>query len=198
MTRRYKTFAEGLAQEIKDGAVGILPTDTIYGIVGSALSKEVVARIYKLRKRNGRKPFIVLISSLKDMRIFGVRMDRRTAVFLKRIWPGKVSVLLPVPLKKFFYIHRGSKQIAFRLPANLGLAKFLNKTGPLVAPSANWEGCPPAKNIREAVKYFGNQPDFYIDKGTLKSLPSTLIAVRGGQVRIIRQGTGKIKIPMVN
>ncbi|TSA44080.1 Sua5/YciO/YrdC/YwlC family protein, partial [bacterium] len=168
----------------------------IYGLVGSALSKEVVARIYKLRKRSGQKPFIVLISSLKDLKLFGVKPDWRTAGVLKRIWPGKVSVLLPVPLKNFFYIHRGTKQIAFRLPADSKLLKFLSKTGPLVAPSANWEGCPPAKNIREAEKYFGNRPDFYIDRGTLKSLPSTLVSVESSKLRILRQGAVKIAKPM--
>ena len=48
---------------LKQGGIGVLPTDTIYGLVGSALSQRAVKRIYKVRKRNPKKPFIILISS---------------------------------------------------------------------------------------------------------------------------------------
>ncbi len=192
MTQLFRTFTGNLAREIKRGAVGILPTDTIYGIVGSALLPKAVSRIYKLRKRNRRKPFIVLISSLKDLGLFGIGIDGKAAGILKHLWPGKVSVLLPVLRKKFLYLDRGTKRIAFRLPAGAGLRRFLKKTGPLIAPSANWEGYPPAKNIEEARRYFGDKADFYLDKGTLESLPSTLISLEKGRVKIIREGAAKI------
>lgn len=40
-----------------------MPTDTIYGVVGSALNPETVERIYKIKKRNPQKPFIVLLAN---------------------------------------------------------------------------------------------------------------------------------------
>ena len=46
---------------LRNGGVGVVPTDTIYGIVGSALNPKTVARIYKLRRRNPKKPMIILI-----------------------------------------------------------------------------------------------------------------------------------------
>lgn len=186
--RNYRRFSRKLAWKIKKGAIGVLPTDTIYGLVGSALNQKAVFRIDNLRKRDKRKPFITLISSTKDLKVFGVKLDRKTAGILRKIWPGKVSILLPVPKRMFPYIHRGKNCIAFRLPDNEALVNFLKISGPIVAPSANREGEPPAKNIREARKYFGDGVDFYLDKGTLKSKPSTLITLKNGRIETIREG----------
>ncbi len=169
-----------------NGGVGILPTDTIYGIVGSALSKKAVARIYKLRKRNLKKPLIILINSLKDLDIFGIRLNVKIKILLKKFWPGKVSIILPCLDKKFYYLHRGTKSLAFRLPKKPDLIELLEETGPLVAPSANWEGFPPASTVKEAEKYFNGKVDFYIDAGKLTSKPSSLIKIKDDKIEILR------------
>lgn len=41
---------------LKRGKIGVIPTDTIYGIVGSALNPKTVEKIYQLRKRALHKP----------------------------------------------------------------------------------------------------------------------------------------------
>ncbi len=127
---------------IKKGGIGVLPTDTIYGLVGLALSKRVVSRIYHVRRRNLKKPMIILIGSRRDLRFFGIRIDAKIRKILRQFWPGKASIIIPCPAKKFYYLHRGTKSLAFRLPKQVWLRKFLAKTSPLVAPSANPEGLP--------------------------------------------------------
>ena len=171
-----------------------MPTDTIYGLVGSALSPQAVARIYKLRKRNLKKPFIILIGSLKDLELFKIRPDKFTRKILNKIWPNAVSVVLPCRSKDFSYLHRGTKSLAFRLPKNKNLLAFLIKTGPLVAPSANPEGLNPAQTINQAKRYFGESIDFYVDGGTIKGAPSTLIAIKNKKITVLREGAVKIKI----
>ena len=175
---------------LKRGGVGVLATDTLYGIVGSALSKKTVARIYRLRKRNLKKPLIILIASIGDLAQFGVRANTQTKKLLNVVWPGKVSVILPCPRKRFAYVHRGTQTLAFRIPKSASLKRLLQKTGPLVAPSANIEGMPPATTIKEAKKYFGTAVDFYINAGKRVSAPSTIVVIEGGHIVIKRQGAG--------
>lgn len=187
-----------------------MPTDTIYGLVGSALKKKVVERIYKVKRRNPKKPIIILIGTLVDLEQFGIRPDVETNKILQKLWlcppklyakVGPVSVILQCRGKKFGYLHRNTKTLAFRVPNKKPLRALLQKTGPLVAPSANWQGYPPAKTIKEAKKYFGEnvypEPsrriDFYIDGGKLYGKPSTLIAIHRGKVVVLRQGSGIIK-----
>jgi len=179
---------------LKNGGVGVMPTDTIYGIVGSALSERSVKRIYKLRKRSSKKPMIILIGSIKDLGLFKIKLSRKQRKILGKLWPGKVSVVLPCKGKKFYYLHRGTQTLAFRLPKPKWLTSVLKKTGPLVAPSANLEGEKPASTAKEAKKYFRWQADFYWEKGKLNSKPSTLVSLKNGKVEILREGIRRIRL----
>jgi L-threonylcarbamoyladenylate synthase len=184
---------------LREGGVGILPTDTIYGVVGSALNKKTVARIYRLRKRNPKKPMIILVGDVSNIEPFGVHLGIAAKRMLATLWPGKVSVILPISssekeaMAEFKYLHRGTGTLAFRLPKEAWLRSLLRATGPLVAPSANFEGEPPATTIRAAKKYFGKEVDFYSDAGKLVSEPSTIVAIdKKGKMRLLREGAVKV------
>jgi len=177
-----------LIRILKNGGIGVLATDTLYGLVGCALLPEPVARIYCVRKRTNNKPLILLIGSIADLEIFGISPESSEVKIAKKYWPGKVSVILPCDNKKFEYLHRGAKSLAFRLPDAPELLEILKETGPLVAPSANPEGKPPALTIEESKKYFGDEIDFYKDSGKTESEPSVLLKIEGDKVFVLRSG----------
>lgn len=178
---------------LKNNGVGVLPTDTLYGIVGCALSKKTVERIYEIKGRNKSKPCIVLISSLKDLEKFGIISTKKQYRIIydlikkNKWWPGKVSVILSCKSKKFEYLHRGQKSIAFRFPKNKLLISILKETGPLVAPSANPEGKNPAVTIPEAKKYFNTTVDFYLSGPPKTGKPSRITSISNdGTVTFLR------------
>ncbi len=183
---------QDIALCLQQGGVGVLPTDTLYGLVGSAFSKKAVENIYRLRRRERNKPMIILIGRLSDLKLFKIQPDRTTRELIRRFWPGKVSFILPCPARRWAYLHRGTKTLAFRWPAKRSLRELLKHTGPLVAPSANLAGKPPAKTVTQAKRYFGQQVDFYLNGGRLDALPSTLIEIKAGRVVIRRAGAVKI------
>jgi L-threonylcarbamoyladenylate synthase len=179
---------------LQAGGVGVLATDTIYGLVGQALAPLTVEKIYNLRQRHPDKPLIILIGSLVDLDLFKIKISSWQRDNLSKLWPGQVSVVLPCANRRLAYLHRGTKTLAFRLPAKPDLLDILKLAGPLVAPSANLEGSPPAKNILEAKKYFGGQLDFYLDAGELSAEPSTLVSLIGEKMEILRPGAVKLKV----
>lgn len=184
-----------IIQLLEKGEVGVIPTDTIYGIVGSALNPNTIEEIYRLRKRSFNKPFIILISKVDDLKKFDVKFTKAQEDFLKKIWPNPVSVVLLCLAEKFTYLHRETNSLAFRIPQNNMLMRILKEVGPLVAPSANYEGDPPAQTIEMARKYFGDQVAFYVNGGKIKSQPSTIIKLRDdGSWKILRQGSYKVSI----
>lgn len=183
-----KRFDVTVQNLLGHGGVAVIPTDTIYGISASTHYPEAIERIYTIRRRNSKKPFIVLINSITDLKFFGVRLNPKIQNFLRRYWPGEVSVILRTPKKKWGYLHRGTGVIAFRVPRDRTLRNLLKETGPLVTTSVNPEGKEPAKNIREAQAYFGTNIDCYVDRGRLDDMPSTLVRYTGKQPKIIRQG----------
>ncbi len=189
----HRGFIKTIQNTLRRGGVGVIPTDTLYGIVGSALSKKAVARMYTLRKRNPKKPMIILIGAVSDLKKFGVTLNTSGQSLVANYWPGKVSIILPIRVRDsrlalhLRYLHRGTNLLAFRLPAKKSLRKLLEKTGPLVAPSVNPEGKPPAKTIAEAKRYFGNRVDFYVDGGRLAGKPSKLIKIKNDKVEVLRK-----------
>lgn len=180
---------EEIIKILKSGGIGVLPTDTQYGLVTQALNETAVEKAYQLRRRSPDKPFIILISVVDDLKLFGIDIDNKTSQFLHKIWPNSVSVILSVTSNDFAYLHRGTNSLAFRIPNNPDLLTILKETGPLIAPSANIEGHPYAKTITEAKNYFGDSIDFYEDKGEVESNPSTLIKIGEEGVEVLRQGT---------
>lgn len=177
-----------LVDVLKRGSIAVIPTDTIYGIVCSALNKDSVEKVYSIRNRRPDKPVIILISSLEDLTRFGITVTEKERAFLQKVWPGKVSVILPCETSSFSYLHRGTNSLAFRLPDKADLLELLKETGPLIAPSANPEGEKEAKTIEEAKNYFGDLVAVYQNGGALESKPSTLVRLQDGDFEVIRQG----------
>jgi len=172
---------------LKDGKPVVIKTETLYGILGNALNKNTVEYIYKIKGRNTNKPFIILISSISDLKNFGIAPNEieRRLLSLKGL-----TVVLDINNPKFRYLHRGTNSLAFRIPAKENLLKLLGRLDfPLVAPSCNPEGKEPAKNIEEAIKYFGEKIPIYIDEGeNLNKKPSTIVKIKGSQIIILREG----------
>ncbi len=177
-------------QIIKNGGVAVIRTDTLYGIVCDAFNQHAVERIYHIKNRNPLKPVIVLVADYKQIALFGVSLSEEVKEMLSKYWPGKVSVILPASdtTVNTHYIHKGTGGIAFRIPDDEYLQKRLIETGPLVAPSANPEGKPPARSVNEAIDYFGDKVDYYEDKGTIQDIqPSKIIKISNTvDIEIIR------------
>ena len=176
-----------LIEILKRGGVVVMPTDTIYGLAGVALNEPTVNRIYTVRKRNPEKPCIILIGAAEDLEKFSIDLSLEQKKVLETFWPGPVSIILDCEERALAYLHCGTKTLAFGLPASESLGKLLLETGPLIAPSANPEGLPPAKNITEAKNYFGEAVDLYIDGGEIVGKPSKLIKLsRDGSFVVLR------------
>lgn len=171
---------------IVGGDIAVIPTDTIYGIVAQATNPSAVQKIYDVKQRNPSKPFIILISSLDDLKLFEIPLSKTVNDLLDTYWPGPVSIILDCPNPQFEYLHRGTDALAFRLPQNEKIRQLIKVTGPLVAPSANPEGLPTATNISEAKAYFDGRITCYIE-GDVNTNPSKIIRITGdGSEEIIR------------
>jgi len=175
-------------QLIELGKIIVLPTDTLYGIHVSALNKLAVDRVYEIKKRSLSRPFIILIGSLDQLKLFKVKPEKDQIEFLKKYWPGKVSVILPVLSNKYKYLHRGKNSLAFRLPNRTDLRQIMLKTGPLISTTVNHQGEQPALNIKQAKANFGNKIEYYLDDGELESPSSTLVDLSHKTAKVLREG----------
>lgn len=151
-----------LIEKIQAGAVCVLPTDTIYGLIAAIDQPEVVERVYDIKKRDANKPFIVLISDITQLQGFSITLNEQQAKTLNELWPGPVSIILPCPDDTVTYLHRGSGSIAFRIPKLVWLRELISQTGPLIATSANKSGMPVSDDIAEIMRQLP-QIDFHVE-----------------------------------
>ncbi len=162
------------------GKVGLVPTDTIYGISARTDKIESIKRIYTIKGRDFNKPFIILIPNIKSLKQFGVNNDLVVSTVSKH-WPTRSTLVFDIVNKeaidKYEYLHRGKNSLGFRIPDCLKLVKMLEETGPIVSTSANKQNTTPASSIPEANTIFGDSLDFYLDVGTLKGQPSQVYYV---------------------
>jgi L-threonylcarbamoyladenylate synthase len=178
------------------GAIGVIPTDTVYGIVARAADEAAVARLYELKKRDD-KPGTLIAASIEQLEEIGLKHRYLKAV--EQFWPGAVSVVIPAADPKFLYLHRGKMSLAVRIPKDKELLALMQKTGPLVTSSANHPGKPVANTAKEARDYFGDEIDFYIDGGNLSDRePSTIIRIVDDAIEVLREGAVKIDDDTIN
>lgn len=170
---------------IRKGGIGIIPTDTLYGVCADADQPQAVEEIYRLKGRDRDKPLITLISNISQLDEFISLspFERKTAT---EYWPGPYSIIFSCRNVQLTYLHRGTQSLAFRLPNDPELVKLIDKTGPIVAPSANPQGKPPAQTILQAQEYFPLGIDFFIDGGRRNSRPSNLLKIENGEIIRLR------------
>ncbi|MCD8495165.1 MAG: threonylcarbamoyl-AMP synthase [Candidatus Pacebacteria bacterium] len=177
------------AKILRQGGIGILPTDTLYGIVASVFHSDAIARVYELKGRTPTKPCIILIADITDLDQFPIDLNSFQKDFLRKHWPAPLSVILDLNQDLFADIHRGTLSLAFRIPKDEHLREFLRISGPLIAPSANREGETPAATCDEARHYFPRGIDVYSDGGVIHNTePSTIIHLHDDGYTLVRQG----------
>ena len=171
------------------GSVGIIPTDTVYGIVCLASDTAAVKRLYSLKGRTA-KPGSIVAANIDQLIKLGLKARYLKAV--ANFWPSPINVVLACG-DQLAYLHLGKQSLAVRLPKNRQLPALLKQTGALLTTSANPPGQPTANTIKQAQTYFGNKIDFYVDGGDLSGRqPSTIIRIMDDAIEVLRQGAGKI------
>lgn len=172
------------------GIIGVIPTDTVYGVVARAGDERAVARLYALKDRDS-KPGTIIATDIEQLQ--GLGLKHRYLKAVEQFWPGAVSVIIPCG-PELQYLHQGKYSLAVRVPDKPELLGLLRQTGPLLTSSANQPGQPTATTVAKAKGYFGDEVDFYIDGGDLSDhKPSTIIRIVDDAIEIIREGAVKIE-----
>lgn len=165
---------ETISTQIKNGAVAILPCDTIYGLCAAYEVGEKA--LMNLKGRDGNKPFLVLatIEQAKNLCTF-IPEDILNA------WPAALTVILN---------GKNGKTIAIRVPDDPFLQSLLNKVEtPIYSTSVNISGEPSLLNLTDICNRFEALVDFVVKGDEIQgTTPSTLIDATCKPYKLIRQG----------
>jgi len=181
-----------IAGSLQIGQVIVLPTDTIYGLSCLANLVKPIKQIYRIKKRDAKKPLLILVNDLRMAKKY-VAISPVQARFLRKFWAKNqppTSVILKDLNKLPSELTRGSDGLAIRLPKSKFLIKIIKKVDcPLVSTSLNLSGEKNINDFSKLNKYFprkSNRPDLVINAGRArKRKPSRLIDLRNEENPII-------------
>lgn len=192
MTQHFTSLADPtLIALINDGGIGIIPTDTVYGLVGKAASQTAIERMYATKSR-ARQPGTTIAASIEQLVSLGFPIAQLQHA--KNYWPNALSVEMSAEHISR-YLSTGQPVMAARIPDKTELISLLHTTGPLMTTSANAPKQPTSTSVQMAIDYFGDEVDFYVDGGDLSGRPpSTIIGFDAdGKIVIYRHGAVTIE-----
>ncbi|HKS28387.1 MAG TPA: L-threonylcarbamoyladenylate synthase [Pyrinomonadaceae bacterium] len=176
---------------VEAGGVLAFRTDTFYGLGADPFNTAGVHRINRLKEREGRKPVLVVISSMEEAGRF---ISEKTVLFdelARHYWPGALTIVCKAGAEVTDGITAGSETIGLRVPGDGEVREFIRACGgALTATSANLAGEPPARTALEVARYFPHELDLIVDGGDARTdKPSTVIdATHPHRARLIREG----------
>ena len=175
-----------VAQALEQGAVAVIPTDTVYGIATGAFCEESIARICRLKKRPLGQPFQFLMANTAQVRRVAA-LPKEAAALADAFWPGALTMVLP-PAEEGRPLLRGFAGLGIRVPDTVFLQRLLTALqGPLACTSANEHGKPVLTCEQDLVELFEGNADFIFKGGTLSPAPSSVVDLTE-RPRLLREG----------
>jgi L-threonylcarbamoyladenylate synthase len=179
----------GAAARLRAGGVVVFPTESVYGLGADASDAAAVARLVAVRGRDADKPILVLVRDLAMAEALSAEFPPLARRLAARFWPGPLTLVVPARPGLPAPLTAGTGTIGLRVPGHplaLALVRALGR--PVTAPSANPPGGTPPDTVAAARAYFGDAVDAYLDGGTLAGGASTVVAVDGERMRVVRDG----------
>jgi L-threonylcarbamoyladenylate synthase len=187
------------AEAIERGGFVIFPTETVYGIACRARTSSIAA-LDSIKQRVPQKSYSLHIAKKEDVRRYVPRMTLPARKLVEKMWPGPLTIVFDLSPEDMdlqrrtlpadqMCLYTGSS-IGIRCPDDPIATALLSETKcPVVAPSANLCGEPPAVGGSQAAIQFDGQVDIVLDAGRCRfSKSSTVVRIWAKGIEMLREG----------
>ncbi len=166
---------------LRKGGLVAFPTETVYGIAVAADLADAVDQLYALKGRPRSKAMTWMVADAAPVIEHCGEVSDLAHTLMRRFWPGPLTLVLPA---------RDGIWTGFRLPAHPMARGLVREAGvPLLVPSANRTGEPPATTADEVLRQFPDELDLVIDGGPAEGgVASTVVRVIGDEMDVLREG----------
>ena len=178
------------SEEIVNGSVVALPTETVYGLGADALNEDAVLKIYETKERPDFNPLIVHVSDISDFEKYAEDIPDDVYKLAEFFSPGPVTFI--VKKKKIIpdIVTAGLDTVALRIPSH-ELFRYVLKLSkkPIAAPSANMFGRISPTTASDVLKELKGKINYILDGGiSTVGIESTVLSFEKGRVTVLRHG----------
>jgi len=189
---------EKILGALRNGAVMLYPTDTVYAIGCDLNSKTAVQRVRQIKQLSNDKPLTFLCPSLSDIARYAVVSDNAYRL-MRRLIPGPYTFLLPATkLVPKVVLHPKRKTTGIRVPDHPICQALLHRLdNPIISTSARITdddayrmGTQPPSRF-ELFDAMDKLVDLVIDSGEdFGEQVSTILDFTGAEPIVVRRGLG--------
>lgn len=174
---------------IRRGGLVVLPTETVYGLGGSAIDENAAHKIYAAKGRPSDNPLIIHIADPADAERYAFTSQTYYAL-AKAFMPGPLTVILPKKDTVPMSVTGGLNTVAVRCPAHPVARALIREAGvAIAAPSANLSGKPSPTRASHVISDLSGRVDMIIDGGESEiGLESTIVSLDGNRATLLRPG----------
>lgn len=180
----------GAAEALAAGELVCIPTETTYGLAADLRRPEALAALIALKGRDPDAPFALIAGDLAQARALAAVWPEAAERLASAHWPGPLTLVVPARADLPGSLVGPGGGVGVRIsshPWPVWLARRIG--GPITATSANPSGAPPALDVEQARRYFGDAVACYLDDGLAQAGASSVVEVTaGGRVRVLRPG----------
>lgn len=178
------------AEILKNGGLVAVPTETVYGLAGSAFSSEAVKKIYEAKGRPSDNPLIVHIADIHELDIIASEISPIAKKCMEEFWPGPFTAVVPKSDNIPSAVSGGLDTVAVRMPDNDVTRQIIRLSGlPLAAPSANRSGSPSPSTAAHVIDDLSGRIDAVVVSGDCAvGVESTVVSFAVTPPRLLRPG----------
>ena len=175
---------------LREGGLVVYPTETFYALGALARLEGALARLFAAKRRPEGKSLPLVAADLAQVEAVAPLRGPLARRLAARFWPGPLTLVLEAAPGLPGGLVAVDGTVAVRIPASeTARALALAAGGALVSTSANLAGEPPPSRPEEISPSLLGAVDFVLEAGaTPGGRPSTLLAVRGETLRLVREG----------
>ncbi|OEU53088.1 MAG: threonylcarbamoyl-AMP synthase [Desulfobacterales bacterium C00003060] len=175
---------------VKKGGLVVFPTSSFYGLGTDAFNAETLAKVFRIKNRDLKKPLLILIAGMAELAPLVRSIPKTATLLIEAFWPGELTLvfhaadLLPCELTG------DTEQIGIRLAAHPVACSLVKAVGgPITGTSANLSGKGGCTAVTQMDHQITDQVDLVLDAGTLgEKKESTVVDVTVTPPKILRSG----------
>ena len=178
------------AKIIKNGGIVSFPTETVYALGANAYNEEMVAKVYRIKRRDRSKPISVFLKGAQGARKLVDFISPDAEKLMDKFWPGPLTLVFKCTNPRLSLVLADSDRLGVRVSPSNFIARLLDGAKvPITATSANISGKKSCVAANRVFYFFNGRIDLIVDGGRSKVfLPSTVLDVSGEEVSLIRLG----------
>lgn len=185
---------QSIVDHLRKGHLAIIPTDSIYAIVGDLNHREVLEKICKqIGKKPNQANLSILCANLSNLSKYTSPIPNPIYKLMNRLLPGPFTFILKANTNIPKIFRQNKKTIGIRVPDNTICQSLIASIGnPLVSSSIHAED--------EIQEYLTEPAEIYekwhhsiamiVDGGAGKNIGTTVIDATTDHPEIIREGLG--------